>query len=58
MLFEINSKSCEFLKEHRKVEILGTTVAKQHKDFEAVLVHLNARLEMTKRAPQTVVKNH
>lgn len=58
MLFKINSKSREFLKEHRKVEILGTKVAKQHKDFEAALVDLNAQLEMTKRAPQTVVNNH
>jgi trimeric autotransporter adhesin len=61
----------EFLKEHRafieeqrKVEKLEATVAQQHKDFEAVVNELkgqiqkvNARLELSKGAPQTVLNN-
>ena len=54
----------EFLKEHSKVEKLEATIARQHKDFEAALVDLkgqiqkvNAQLEMSKAAPQTVLNN-
>ena len=53
----------EFLKEHRKVEKLESTVAQQRKDFEAVVDQLkaqiqkvSAQLEASKPAPQ-VVKN-
>jgi hypothetical protein len=55
----------EFLKEHRKVE-------QQRKDFEAAIVRqqrqiealtagvqkVSAQLELSKTAPQTVLKNH
>ena len=58
----------EFLKEHRKVEEqdaticqLKSTVAQQHKDFEAAVAELkgqiqkvNAQLELNKAAPRTV----
>jgi hypothetical protein len=51
----------EFLKEHRKVEKLEATVAKQHKDFESALADLkgqiqkvSAQLEASKPAPQMV----
>jgi hypothetical protein len=51
----------EFLKEHRKVEKLEATVAKQHRDFEAALADLkgqiqkvSAQLEASKPAPQVV----
>src|SRR5262249_22671880 len=54
----------EFLKEHSKVEKLETTVAKQHKDFEAALADLkgqiqkvSAQLELDKPAPQTVLNS-
>jgi len=50
----------EFLKEHRKVQELEATVAKQHKDFEAALADLkgqiqkvSAQLEVSKPALQT-----
>jgi hypothetical protein len=46
------------------VEKLEATVARQHKDFEAVVAELkgqiqkvSAQLEMTKPAPQTVLNN-
>jgi hypothetical protein len=49
----------EFHKEHRKVEKLEATGAKQHKDFEAALADLkeqiqkvSAQLELNKPAPQ------
>jgi endosialidase-like protein len=51
----------EFLKEHRKVEKLESTVAQQRKDFEAVVDQLkaqiqkvSAQLEASKLAPQVV----
>jgi predicted ribosome quality control (RQC) complex YloA/Tae2 family protein len=51
----------EFLKEHRKVEKLESTVAQQRKDFEAVVDQLkaqiqkvSAQLEASKPAPQVV----
>jgi hypothetical protein len=54
----------EFLKEHKKVAQLETTVAQQRKDFEAALSQLkaqiqkvSAQLEVNKAAPQTVVNN-
>ena len=54
----------EFLKEHSKVVKLEATVAKQQKDFEAVLADLkrqiqkvSAQLELNKPAPQTVLNN-
>jgi len=54
----------EFLKEHRKVEKLEATVAKQHEDFEAALADLkgqiqkvSAQLQLNKTAPQTVLNN-
>jgi hypothetical protein len=54
----------EFLKQHRKVEKLEATVAKQHKDFEAALADLkeqiqkvSAQLELSKSTPQTVLNN-
>jgi Chaperone of endosialidase len=66
----------EFLKEHRKVKKLETTIIQQHKDFQAAIVRereemqaavarldervqkMSAQLELSKRAPQTVLKNH
>jgi uncharacterized protein YeeX (DUF496 family) len=56
----------EFLKEHRKVEELNSTVAKQQKDFQAAIADLtaimkeqaaqirevSARVELRKSAPQ------
>jgi hypothetical protein len=54
----------EFLKEHRKVEKLETTVAQQRKDFEVAVTQLkaqiqkvSAQLEASKPAPQTVLHN-
>jgi hypothetical protein len=54
----------EFLKEHRKVQKLEATVAKQHKSFEAALADLkgqiqkvSAQLELNKPAPQAVLNN-
>jgi cystathionine beta-lyase/cystathionine gamma-synthase len=51
----------EFLKEHRKVEKLEATVAKQHRDFEAAVADLkgqiqkvSAQVELSKAAPETV----
>jgi len=51
----------EFLKEHRKVEKLESTVAQQHKDFETAVAELkgqiqkvSAQLELSKAAPQVV----
>jgi trimeric autotransporter adhesin len=62
----------EFLKEHRRVQELETTVAQQRKDSEASAVRqqkqiealtaavqrVSAQLELSKTAPQTVVNNH
>ena len=61
----------EFLKEHKKVEQLQATVAQQEKDFQAIverqqkqiealaagLQKVNAQLELTKAAPQTVLND-
>jgi hypothetical protein len=61
----------EFLKEHKKVEQLQATVAQQQKGFEATLAQqekqiealtaglqkVSAQLEISKAAPQTVVKD-
>ena len=50
----------EFLKEHGKVEKLETTVARQQKQIEALtagLEKVNAQLELSGPAPQTVVGN-
>jgi hypothetical protein len=51
----------EFLKEHRKVEEQGTTIAKQQKQIDALTTSLqkvNARLEMSRPAPQVAESNH
>jgi hypothetical protein len=62
----------EFLKEHRRVQELEATVAQQRKDSEATAVRqqkqiealtavvqkVNAQLELSKSAPQTVLNNH
>jgi hypothetical protein len=61
----------EFLKEHKKVEQLQTTVAQQREGFESKLAQqqkqiealtaglqkVSAQLEMSKPAPQTVLNN-
>jgi len=50
----------EFLKEHRRVEELQATVAKQAKQIEALMAQLermNARLDMSRSAPQTVLNS-
>ena len=50
----------EFLKEHRKVEKLGTTVARQQKQIDALTAgvqKVSAQLELSKPAPQTVLNN-
>jgi hypothetical protein len=47
----------EFLKEHRTVQELKTTIAQQQKQIEALtagLQKVNAQLELSKPAPQTV----
>ena len=55
----------EFLKEHKKVQELETTVAQQHKDFEAAVAELkgqlqkvSAQVELSEAAAQTVTANH
>jgi len=50
----------EFLKEHRTVQELKTTVVQQQKQIElltAGLEKVSAQLEMSKPAPQTVLNN-
>jgi len=61
----------EFLKEHRKVQDLETTVAQQRKDFQATIAQqqkqiealsaglqrVSAQVEMSRPAPQTVLNN-
>ena len=49
----------EFLKEHRKVEEQGATIAKQQKQIEALggLQKVSAQLELRKTAPQTVLND-
>jgi len=47
----------EFLKEHRKVEEQGATIARQQKQIDALtagLQKLSAALEVSKTLPQTV----
>ena len=58
----------EFLKEHKKVQSLETTVALQAKGMEVLTAQLkeqaaqiqkvSAQIELSKRAPQTVLNNH
>jgi hypothetical protein len=51
----------EFLKEHRKVEKLETSVAQQQKQIEALaagLQKVSAQLELSKPAPQTALNTH
>ena len=50
----------EFLKEHRKVEDLEANAARQQKQIEALtagLQKVNAQLEVSRPAPQTVKNN-
>ncbi len=50
----------EFLKEHRKVEQQGATIAKQQKQIEALttgLQKVSDQLEVSKPAPKMVVNN-
>jgi hypothetical protein len=50
----------EFLKEHRKVEEQGVTIARQQKQIEALnagLQRVSAQLEVSKPAPQTVMND-
>jgi len=50
----------EFLKEHRTVQKLRTTIAKQQKQIEALTVGLQKvsdQLELSKPAPQTALNN-
>jgi Chaperone of endosialidase len=50
----------EFLKEHRRVEEQGATIAKQQKQIEALIAGLHkvsAQLELSRPAPQTVKNN-
>jgi hypothetical protein len=50
----------EFLKEHHKVEELEANAVRQQKQIEALtagLQKVSAQLEVSKRAPQTVVNN-
>jgi Chaperone of endosialidase len=50
----------EFLKEHKRVQDLQATAARQQKQIEAltaVLLKVSAQLELSKPAPQTVL-NH
>jgi hypothetical protein len=51
----------EFLKEHRKVEQLETTIAKQQKQIDALtedLQKVSDQLELSKPAPRVVGNNH
>ena len=50
----------EFLKEHRKVQEQGATIARLEKQVEmltAGLQKLSAQLELSQPAPQTVLNN-
>jgi len=50
----------EFLKEHRVVQEQGATIARQQKQIEALtagLQKVNAQLEVSKPAPQTVLNS-
>jgi hypothetical protein len=47
----------EFIKEHRKVQTLETTIAQQQKQIEALIAtvqKVSEKLELTKAAPQLV----
>jgi len=51
----------EFLKQHRKVEEQGATIAKQQKQIDALtagLQKVNARLEMSRPSPQVAESNY
>jgi hypothetical protein len=51
----------EFLKEHRTVNGLKATVAQQQKQLEALtaaLQKVNAKLELNRAAPQTVLNDN
>jgi Chaperone of endosialidase len=51
----------EFLKAHRKMEAQEATIARQQKQIDALaagLQKVNAQLELSKPAPQTVLNNH
>jgi hypothetical protein len=51
----------EFLKAHRKMEEQDATIARQQKQIEALtagLQKVSARIELSKRAPQTVLNNY
>ncbi len=51
----------EFLKEHRTVDELKTTVAQQQKQLEALtagLQKVSAKLELNKAAPQTALSDN
>jgi hypothetical protein len=51
----------EFLKEHRTIQELKSTVAEQQKQIKALasgLEKVSAQLELNKPAPRTVVNNH
>ncbi len=50
----------EFLKEHRKTEKLEAIVVRQQKQIDALTAaveKVNAQLELSKSAPQTVLNN-
>jgi hypothetical protein len=50
----------EFLKEHRKVQDLEASAVRQQKQIEALtagLQKVNAQVEMSEPAPQTVSNN-
>jgi len=50
----------EFLKEHRHVKEQDATIARQQKQIEALtagLQKVSAQLELSKRAPATVLNN-
>ena len=51
----------EFLKEHRKVTTLESTVAEQQKQIQALtagLQEVKAQVETSRLPPQAVVSNH
>jgi Chaperone of endosialidase len=51
----------EFLKEHRKTQKLEATIARQQKQIESLtagLQKVSAQIELSKRAPQTVLNSH
>ena len=51
----------EFLKEHKKVQDQGATIARQQKQIEALTVgvqKVSAQLEVSRPEPRTVLNNH